>query len=104
MSRLYLLMEKYLFLLDRTPKPQKIERRRYRTEQPHGSFPPGTECWAERARPDAMLVLEVDDGSVIEIAPWQGFMPEELPIRLTDIVSIIIYSYFETKKFYQERL
>lgn len=49
-------------------RAQKIERQWYVIQQPHGPFPPGTECILWRARPDSFLVLEFADGSVAEVS------------------------------------
>lgn len=56
-------------MLRPVPRRRKIERCRYVTRRAHGPFPAGTECWISRARPDAMLVLEYEGGSVVE-ASW----------------------------------
>jgi hypothetical protein len=48
---------------------RKIDRHRFYTTIDHGRFPAGSACWISRARADAFVVLEMDDGSVVELGP-----------------------------------
>lgn len=44
-----------------------LERQKYVTQRPHGSYPAGTECWASREDERSPLVLEFDDGIKVEL-------------------------------------
>jgi len=80
-------VQQVLFPRGRCPTARKVERHRSTLFHAHGPFSAGTPCWVSRARPDAFLFLELDDGSVIEISPGYGFALEEFPstYRLFDL-------------------
>lgn len=73
---------------------QKIERHRYTLKRDWEFFPQGTVCWLSRANPDSFVVLEFDDGSVIELGSWiyiEGIESISVRDRVLSLVNVMTH-------------